>query len=180
MQFNEAAREKYRDPERRFPVDLRGVSIEARRSDTRFAAYVASLPSDVEVGTLETLRSYSQWGYAPGATEDNPMASLLRARDLQDFPVPDVAADYRPAALREKVGRFQREGFAVVGYQPSLGGIIFEAAYRLFCFQRFLVELISGRELAAVIMDRLAEQCRAHSTALAQAGVDVLRPRCKI
>jgi uroporphyrinogen decarboxylase len=102
------------------------------------------------------------------------MAGVGNEDDLRFYSLPDIEAPHRRERLREKVEAAHRKGYAVIGYQPTLGGVVFEAAYRLLGFDRFLIELADRGRLAALVMDWLAERCAHNSAALAEADVDIL------
>ena len=174
MGFNQAVLERVRDPEDYFGVELRSVSFKPTRRDTRFSEYLSNLPEDVEVGDLETLMTYSEWDYRPGSHEANPLAQVETAEELEAYYFPDITADYRYEGLREKVNTLKQRGFATVGRQPYLGGIIFEAAWRLRGFDRFLTEMVFNKPLASCLMDRLTERGAYNAAILAEAGVDIL------
>jgi uroporphyrinogen decarboxylase len=76
--------------------------------------------------------------------------------------------------LTRQVGDLHRLGLAAGGNTPHLGGELFEAAWRLRGLESFLIDLIERKEMAHLLLDRLAELARDNAATLAGAGVDVL------
>ncbi len=174
MDFNEAARRRVGDPARHFNLDLQGVSFKPTKNDAGFADYLARLPADAEIGSRDILLSYSEWGYQPGTPEMNPLRATATEEQLTAYRFPDIAADYRYSGLEDRVRTLGRKGLATVGYPPKLGGLIFEAAWRMLGFGRFLEELYYDRPLTVSLMDRLTEYGAYNAAVLARAGVDLI------
>ena len=65
-------------------------------------------------------------------------------------------------------------GLAAGGNTPHLGGELFEAAWRLRGLENFLIDLVTRKEMAHFLLDRLEELAQRNATTLALAGVDVL------
>lgn len=155
-------------------LDVWYVEFGPSQDDQALTAYLRSLPPDVEVGAPGLLRSYSEWGYLPNVVEVNPLAGAASAEDLARYRFPDVIADYRYAGLAERVAEAHAAGYPVAGGPPRLGGELFETAYRLRGFQRFLLDLAESPSLAGYLLDQLEAIMRHNVAILARAGVDVL------
>ena len=158
----------------RLGLDVWYVEFGASQHDEAFAAYLRSLPPDVEVGAPGLLRSYSEWGYLPNVVEVNPLSGAAAPTDFARYAFPDVTADYRYAGLAERVAEGHAAGYAVAGGPPRLGGELFETAYRLRGFQRFLTDLAGNPALADYLLDQLEAIMRQNVAVLARAGIDVL------
>jgi uroporphyrinogen decarboxylase len=76
--------------------------------------------------------------------------------------------------LTRQVDDLHRLGLAAGGNTPHLGGELFEAAWRLRGLESFLIDLVERKEMAHLLLDRLAELARDNAATLAGAGVDVL------
>jgi uroporphyrinogen decarboxylase len=85
-----------------------------------------------------------------------------------------VSGPYVVDGLARQVADLQGRGLAAGGNTPHLGGELFEAAWRLRGLESFLLDLVSRKEMAHFLLDRLAELARRNAAALARAGVDVL------
>ena len=174
MDFNDQARRRVADPALHFALDARGVSFKPAKNDAGFAEYLSRLPADAEIGSRDILLSYSEWGYQPGTPERNPLRAAATAEDLAAYRFPDITADYRFAGLATRVRDLARNGWAAVGYPPKLGGLVFEAAWRMLGFARFLEDLYHDRPLTRSVMDRLTEFGAFNAAVLARAGVDLI------
>ena len=112
----------------RYRVDVRFVAFQPSRAQKEFEEYVASLPRDTRIGGESLLRTYHEWGYQPDVEEVNPLASARTIEDLHAYPWPDVTAPYRHQGMAEEVTALQRQGYAVAGSLPHLGGELYETA----------------------------------------------------
>lgn len=167
------------DPADYFGVDVRSVSFEAGVQETALAGYIRQLPEEAWLGDVETLLGYAEWGYVPptsqrGHQEVNPLGGVRTLEEMRQFVFPDLTAERRYRALEAKVAALHDRGLAVMGRPPRLGGVIFEAAWRLRGFDAFFVDLIERPELAAYLLDRMTFFNRINAGILAGAGVDVI------
>jgi len=158
----------------RFGLETRFVTFAPARREKELKAYLKSLPTDVDVGNLIQLRAYDEWGYHPGVREFNPLATAETIRDVarHDFPRFDIS--HRHRGLADRVRRLHERGLAVGGIVPHLGGLLFEAAWRLRGFEAFMADLIFRPDLAHYLIDVLAAICARNAVILAQADVDLL------
>ena len=76
--------------------------------------------------------------------------------------------------LARQVDALHDQGLAAGGNTPHLGGEMFEAAWRLRGLDNFLVDLVERQDMAAYLLDRLAELAAYNAATLARAGIDVL------
>jgi uroporphyrinogen decarboxylase len=76
--------------------------------------------------------------------------------------------------LADQVRRWHRQGLAVAGSPPHLGGELFETAYRMRGYQTFMLDLVERKDLAAYLLDQLTAMLVHNALVLAQAGVDIL------
>ena len=158
----------------RFGLEMRFVTFEPARRDAELKAYLRSLLPDVDVGNLAQLRAYDEWGYHPGVREVNPLAEAQTVEDVARHRLPDLGAEYRHRALGAQVRSLHERGLAVGGEVPHLGGLLFEAAWRLRGFETFMEDLILRPQLADYLIGTLADICAHSSAILAVADVDLL------
>jgi uroporphyrinogen decarboxylase len=94
--------------------------------------------------------------------------------DLERFPFPEVNGAIAVGGLARQVRDLHDLGLAAGGNTPHLGGELFEAAWRLRGLENFLIDLLTRKEMAHFLLDRLEGLAQRNATALALAGVDVL------
>lgn len=167
------------DPADHLGVDARSVSFEAGVREAELARYLKQLPEEAWVGDVETLLGYAEWGYVPptaqgGHQEVNPLGEAQTLDEMRRFVFPDLTAERRYQDLRAKVSALHERGLAVVGRPPRLGGVIFEAAWRLRGFEAFFIDLVTRPHLAAFLLDQMTLFNRINAGVLAGAGVDVI------
>jgi len=157
-----------------FGLDVRFAEFEPPPGQDDFLRYLEQLPPDVYVGNLAQLKTYHAWDYHP---ETGPLQRLSAARTLAElagaaFPRP--ADPDRYAGLAAQVEAWHRQGRAVAGGPPHLGGELFETAYRLRGFEEFVLDLAARHSIAYYLLDQLTAALIQNAVILAQAGVDVL------
>lgn len=160
-----------------FGTEIRFVEFEPPRQQSAFLDYLDELPDDVYVGTQHILRNYAQWGYFPHVEgmdrlrEATTRAEL--AEELAGNPLP-VFSQKQQARVAAEVDAYHARGLAVMASPPHLGGELFESAYRLRGWTRFMIDLKLNPELAHTLLDQLTAITATSSLALARAGVDIL------
>ncbi len=166
--------------EETFGIETRVARFEATQREADFERYLKALPPNVRVGDLPTLRRYSEWGYAPPGLggplkpEVTPLADARRHQDIGDYRFPDVTAGDRSQRLKLQVDAWKERGFAVIGHLPGLGGCLFETAWRVRGFNRFLRDLTVNKELPTYLLDQVAAMGASNAAILARSGVDIL------
>ena len=147
------------------------VSDEEAELDRRATPY----EGDTRIGNASQVARYAAWGYHPEAERDgNPLERAETLADLVRFPFPDAGGTRVVESLAQQVRDIHARGLAAGGNTPHLGGELFEAAWRLRGLERFLIDLVDRKDMAAFLLDRLAELARRNAVTLAIAGVDVL------
>lgn len=158
------------DPAEYYGFEHRMVGIGPTNVAYDFSEY---LPSELPPGTR-----VSEWGEAnvPGdfyhfTKYIQPLASLTTARELMDYPWPDIEADYRWAHLPATVRHLHDRELFVVG---SVGHMGWEKA----CYMRGILDacrdLAANQEFAACLLDKLCGFFCHMARRLAQAGVDMV------
>ncbi|MEI6107521.1 MAG: uroporphyrinogen decarboxylase family protein [Opitutae bacterium] len=154
-----------------FPV--RYLELHPTRVQTDFTKYFASLPP----GT-RPLDWNPEWGVmgAPGATAHfqemlHPMVKFTTAGQVRDYPWPDFLADYRWAGAAERVQALKDRDLLCAGFMQMT---LFETAWYLRGMEEFMMDLMSGDEIADALLDTLLEMRVGMAQRYAEAGVDVL------
>lgn len=162
------------DADELFGTDVRFVEFDPPAENESLMAYLRSLPDDVHVGSRAQLTTYSEWGYHPETQAEHPLAGAISPADVVEGLLPDLTDPHRHAALAAQVAAFHLRGLAVAGAPPALGGELFETAYRLRGFQRFMLDLLEREALVDHILEQLTVMLARNVVVLAEAGVDVL------
>lgn len=162
------------DGDELFGTDVRFVEFDPPPDQHAFQSYLESLPSDVHVGSAAQLRTYQEWGYRPETGESHPLSLAVSAADIAEAALPDLTDARRSSGLGAEVERLHGRGLAVAGAPPALGGELFESAYRLRGFERFMEDLLERPALVDYLLDQLAAMLLRNAVTLAEAGVDVL------
>lgn len=162
------------DADEFFGTDVRFVEFDPPAEQEGHMAYLRSLPDDVHVGSRAQLSTYSEWRYHPETQSEHPLAGAVSPADVVDGLLPDLTDPRRHAALAAQVAAFHERGLAVAGAPPALGGELFESAYRLRGFQRFMLDLLEREALVDYILEQLTAMLARNAVVLAHAGVDVL------
>jgi uroporphyrinogen decarboxylase len=156
-------------------VDVAFVAFPVSPEEADLRRRAMPYEGDTRLGTKAQAARYASWGYHPEAAENgNPLERARTLAELERFPFPDVSAPYAVDGLARQVADLHERGLAAGGNTPHLGGELFEAAWRLRGLERFLLDLLTRKEMAHFLLDRLADLARRNATTLAQAGVDVL------
>ena len=163
------------DADELFHTDVRFVEFDPPAQQEGLTAYLRSLPADVHVGSVAQLRTYAEWGYRPqGGAEEHALARVASSAEVVEGLLPDITDPSRHDAVAAKVGAFHAKGLAVAGAPPALGGELFETAYRLRGFERFMDDLLERATLVDYILEQLTAMVVRNVVVLAEAGVDVL------
>jgi len=154
-------------------VDFVEFPVSAEEEELRRQALPHA--GNTRLGSVSQVARYANWGYHPEMHEPvNPLERATSLADLERFPFPEVGGPRVVEDLARQVDDLHRRGLAAGGNTPHLGGEMFEAAWRLRGLENFLIDLLRRKEMAAFLLDRLAELARRNAATLARAGLDVL------
>ena len=162
------------DGDELFRTDVRFVEFEPPPEQDRFLAYLETIPPDVHVGSPAQLRTYQEWDYHPAGASAHPLSGLRSVADWARGFLPDLSDARRYSGLSERVRRLHGRGLAVASSPPHLGGELFESAWRLRGFERFMKDLVKQPDLVEFILDQLTALVSENAAVLARTGVDVL------
>lgn len=135
---------------------------------------------------------YDAW-YAPGSLPDNawidewgvghvpsglahfssmihPMENFSAARQVWDFPIPDLLADYRWEGMAERVQAIQSAGYLAVYSAVQ----VFEPAWYLRGLENMLIDLYDQNEVGAACLERVCQIQAQLSRKVAETGVDLI------
>jgi len=152
-----------------YDMPFRYVAILPSEHPANYAKYYVDLPSGAVI---------DEWGVAevPGGAYSHfskmlhPMERFTEVRQIEEFPLPDVLADYRWAGFADAVRKVKEKGLAAVFSAIQ----IFEPAWYLRGMDNLLVDMMTDEDMAQACFDRLVrvkvEMCRR----IAAAGVDIM------
>ncbi|MBF8297203.1 MAG: Uroporphyrinogen deCOase protein [Bacteroidetes bacterium] len=160
------------DPAEYFDFDTRLVNLDATRTKTDFTRWFSEPPLPNAV--------WDEWGYGAlrGSMEHfleyryHPLAGCSSVEQIEQFPWPDVDADYRFEGVARATRAFQERGYAVAG---ELYLTIFETAWLLRGMQNLLWDFYRNEDIAHAIFDTLTEIRVRQAVKYARIGVDILR-----
>jgi uroporphyrinogen decarboxylase len=156
-------------------VDVGFVDFPVSAEEEELRRRAAPFEGNTRIGSPSQAARYAVWQYRPhDPAGRNPLEGATSLADLERFPFPPVGGPMAIDGIGARVADLHRQGLAAGGNLPHLGGELFEAAWRLRGFEAFLIDLVQRKEMAAYLLDRLAEHARRNAVALAAAGVDVL------
>ena len=160
------------DADEHFGTDVRFVDFAPPAAQDSFLEYLESLPPGVHVGSAAQLRTYHEWGYHPegaggaagrtanGAGDLSPPEPPHGPRGVVDRIVRLLPKTDRPAAPRPTArpgGAAARAGTGLRRRFPSSpGGELFETAWRMRGFDRFMTDLVEAPDLVDYLLDQLA------------------------
>lgn len=151
-----------------FGCEIRIVRPEALQREAEFEKYLRTLPPDIHIGNIHQLRTYFEWGYDPTQPSAAALAQAIEQR------LPDLTAGERYHGLAEKVAAYHTRDLAVLGAPPRLGGVLFEASWRIRGWDRTLRGIITDPASVEWLFDRLTEMGCAAAARMAEAGVDIV------
>ncbi len=156
-------------------VDVEFVAFPVSEQEAELRRRALPHQADTRLGSTSQVARYASWGYHPEAPRPvNPLEGATKLADLEAFPFPLLRGPRVVEDLARQVGAIHAKGLAAGGNTPHLGGEMFEAAWRLRGLDNFLVDLVERQEMAAYLLDRLAELAAWNAVTLARAGIDVL------
>ncbi len=87
---------------------------------------------------------------------EHPLSHVTSIREIEEYPGPDAEDPSMYAGLQDKADRLAKQSdYAVVGHCGDTS--IFESAWRLRGFQKFLMDLVIDKRLARALLERVFE-----------------------
>ena len=156
-------------------VDVEFVAFPVSEEEAALRRRALPHAADTRLGNASQVARYATWGYHPEAARPvNPLERATSVADLEAFSFPRLDGPRVLDELAGQVAAIQARGLAAGGNTPHLGGEMFEAAWRLRGLDNFLVDLVERQDMAAYLLDQLAELAAWNAATLARAGIDVL------
>jgi uroporphyrinogen decarboxylase len=162
------------DPDAFFGTDARGAHLDPTRLTTDFSRYHPDLPPDARI---------DEWGigHIPTASDDPfhshlegfvyPMARLATIREVMDYPLPDIEAEYRYRDFALTVGGIHARNLAAIGHMAVT---IFEVAWYMRSMELLLMDFVDNRDFAAALLDRITAKRCIQAGRYAEIGPDVI------
>jgi len=149
------------------PLEREVASLQARRET--FERYFADLPPEAEI---------SEWGTAqlPGSFYHfvrllKPMQSFTSVEQIDDFPWPTFAEDWRHRYASQRIQDVHRRGLAACA---AMAVTIFEVAWQLRGMEELFEDFRLRPEMAASLLDHMTEIRCSQARFFAEQDVDVL------
>ncbi len=163
------------DPNEFFHTDCRGFGISGSREHLDFSRYHPKLPprayiDEWGIGHLHTQSTEAGHLHLDGFLY--PMACFGSAKDAEEYPLPDLEADYRYDDLRANVKAAQERGLAAVAHMECT---IFEVAWYLRSMEHLLMDFIDNHAFAETLLDRITEKRVVQARRYAESGADIIR-----
>ncbi len=162
------------DPEDFWDMEVRSIGYAETRVKADFNRF---FPLHV----AHKIAHVSEWGigHVPGSSHHfvdyvHPMAAFTSVRELDEYPWPDVTANYRRSTVPETIERWHEKGYAVMAWPPMANGSVFENAWLLRGLEQLLVDFVENKEFAESLLDRITEFQVDNCRYLANCDSDVL------
>jgi len=156
-----------------FDFDFRGTqagSFEDQDKSVFLPYYDGKFPENAEIDIYGIAHRKGSTPYYSKMV--HPMARLQTPKEIDEYPLPDITAEWRRKELERNIAEIHRRGYAA---QVSSGTThLFELAWGLRGMEQFLVDLVENEPMAARLLDRLTEINLTHTRWAAEAGADIL------
>jgi len=163
------------DPADYFAFDVRAVEFGATKLNTDFSHYFQS--QQLPVGRYRI----DEWGiaYVRGSEyhfEDmvHPMQDFTSLEELETYPWPDVTATYRREIAQRNIEKVHQKDLAVLAWPPMKGGTFFETAWGLRGFENMVFDMMTNKDFASCLLDKITELSIANACFFASCGADIL------
>ena len=155
-----------RSPLDYFGFDITSFSLPPSRHESDFSRY---LQAD-ENTTVDEWGVGWQRGRLLHYTERLHPLRDLDLVDLQDYPFPDLDADYRYAEAASTIAEIHQRGLAAAYF----AGSVFETAWFMRGIEQLFFDMCSHRDFSDYLFDRITHIVAASASRLAEAGLDLL------
>lgn len=155
-----------------FDLDVnhdQAVQREPSSIETDFSRYFYEIPPGAY---------YSEWGemWYPAdfyhfTGQKKPMASFTSIKQIEEYPFPDIDAEYRYTQVPAKVEAVKQQGLpAISAYDCGF----FEQAHGVRGMDNFLVDLMINPDFAHALLEEIAVRKIGAAVQYAQAGADIV------
>jgi uroporphyrinogen decarboxylase len=156
-------------PEEFFNTESRNLHIAPMKELPDFSEYLKKMPPGTKI--------VSDYGIAhlPGefyhfARSIFPMADFTDVQQVKEYPWPDYQSDYRYVHLADEAKKLAEQGYWIIGW----AGHIFETAWQLTGYEKFMEYLFTKPDFVAEILDRITANNIIQARWMAKAGADML------
>lgn len=161
------------DYEEYFGFEVRFVSIRPTKLKTEFRSFIGEIPPRTWV---------DEWGVGHERRNINfhfehlihPLKGAKSIKEVENYPFPDIDADYRFRGLKDEVKELKRKDFAVVGSCCPLGGTLFWPAYKLRGMQELMMDFYLNPGLAEALLERVTELVGGMAEKMAGCELDIV------
>jgi uroporphyrinogen decarboxylase len=157
------------DPAKFFGCEGRWADIAPMEKRPDFSKFLAQMPEGARInsdyGTAEVPGEFYHF-----ARYVFPMADMTTLEELEEYPWPDYHSEYRYAHVEDKIKSLHDEGWFVQGWS----GHIFETAWQLTVYEKFMECMVMQPEFIAAILDRITENNAIKAKRLTEGGADML------
>jgi uroporphyrinogen decarboxylase len=162
------------DPQEYFQTDRRSVGDGPSRQCADFSRYFKDLPARARI---------DEWGIASVPTDSDdprhahlegfiyPMRGLSTVAELNEYPFPDVEAQYRYEHLPKQVAEHHARGLCCVG---ELMATIFEIAWWMRSMEELMIDFVDNPDFAMTLLDCITDKRCIQARYLVECGVDYL------
>lgn len=116
----------------------------------------------------------TEWGerwYGGAIAPNTPMRDFTSAREVEEYPFPDIGEEYRYEGLEDKVRGIKEAGFpAIAHHEPGT----FEQLWGLRGLDRTLADLVTEPEFLGPLLERVSDIKAQIAANYARVGVDVV------
>lgn len=168
------ARTGYDDPAEYFDCEVRNVFFNPTREKHDFTQYFEAYPDKDSFEVDEWGVGWKRGSLYHFKEMIHPMRNFTSVKEIEQYPWPDVTADYRTDGLEERVAELKRKGYAVRGRIPEIDGTVFETAWRLRGMENFLVDLVLNKDLAHALLSKVTDLHIKNAVRMVKAGVDIM------
>jgi uroporphyrinogen decarboxylase len=162
----------HESPAEYFGFETRGVGPEPVQNEIDVERYLPDLPENARV---------DEWGIGWIKAEEfhferilHPLQNATSVAEIEAYPYPDLAADYRFVGFEEKVAQVHAQNLAARAAVSPVGGTVFWPAYKLRGMSELLMDLVVNPEIAGTLLDIVTDICSRLAAKLATYDLDVL------
>ncbi len=156
-----------------FDFPMRYVELNPTKQINDYSKYY----QDVE-GPIEPLEWNPEWGVmgkrgsiAHFQEMLHPMRNFTSIQEIEEYPFPDMTADYRWEGLKEKNQELIAQGYATGAFMEMT---IFELCWYLRGMEDFMMDFYADPEFNDALMDKITDIRVEMARRWAEVGVDIL------
>ena len=156
-----------------FDFPMRYVELNPSKHINDYSKYYEG-----EEGPLEPIEWNPEWGVmgrrgsiAHFQEMLHPMRNFTSVEEIEEYPFPDMTADYRWEGLKEKNDELIAQGYATGAFMEMT---IFELCWYLRGMENFMMDFYADPEFNDALMDKITDIRVEMARRWAEVGVDIL------